>query len=211
MQSNHRFSDVGTDANLFNKASPRRWLSVMLGALLLSSAATAQAHKLNLFSYAEGDQVFIEGYFADGKKAKESKVTVHGPDQKVLLEGVTNVEGAFSFKAPQQTDLLIALNAGLGHQTEYLLTQAELTGVESAESATSTSGETPTSSAGTGAPLDDAHLRRIVRHAVAEGIKPLARELDEYKNKASLSSIIGGIGYIFGILGIVAYMKARKG
>lgn len=209
MQSHHRVSDISTDADHFNKASPRRWLSGILGALLLSTAATAQAHKLNLFSYVEGDQVFVEGYFADGKKAKESKVTVHGPDQKVLLEGVTNVEGAFSFKAPQQTNLLITLNAGLGHQTEYLLTQAELTGVESAESATS--GETPSSSAGTGVPLDDAHLRRIVRHAVAEGIKPLARELAEYKNKASLSSIIGGIGYIFGILGIVAYMKARKG
>lgn len=209
MQSNHRVSEVGTDADLFNKASPRRWLNVILGALLLSTSATAQAHKLNLFSYVEGDQVFVEGYFADGKKAKESKVTVHGPDQKVLLEGVTNVEGAFAFKAPQQTDLLLTLNAGLGHQTEYLLTKAELTGVESPESATS--GETPPSSAGTGAPLDDAHLRRVVRHAVAEGIKPLARELAEYKNKASLSSIIGGIGYIFGIFGIVAYMKARKG
>lgn len=198
-----------TNAAKMDKATPHPWLIAILGSLLLSATATVQAHKLNLFSYVEGDQVFVEGYFADGKKAKASKVTVQDSDQKVLLEGVTNVEGAFAFKAPQQTDLLITLNAGLGHQTEYLLTQAELTGVESAEGASS--GETLSSSASPGVPLDDAQLRRVVRHAVAEAIKPLAREIADFKSQASLSSIIGGIGYIFGILGIVAYMKARKG
>src|SRR3990172_285887 len=34
------------------------------------------AHKVQMFAHVEGSKVFVEGYFADGKKAKNSEVTV---------------------------------------------------------------------------------------------------------------------------------------
>ena len=36
-------------------------------------------------------------------------------------------------------------------------------------------------------------------------------KLQESSGKPGFTEIIGGIGYIIGILGIVAYFKARKG
>jgi hypothetical protein len=49
-----------------------------------------------------------------------------------------------------------------------------------------------------------------MRKAVAEGVLPLAREISELKERRGFSDIVGGIGFIVGILGIVAYLKARQ-
>jgi hypothetical protein len=45
---------------------------------------------------------------------------------------------------------------------------------------------------------------------VAEGVLPLAREISELKERRGFSDIVGGIGFIVGVLGIVAYLKARQ-
>ena len=64
-------------------------------------------------------------------------------------------------------------------------------------------------------PSDDAvpensELASIVRSAVAQANRPLAREIAELKNKARMSDIIGGVGFIVGLLGLYGYLKARK-
>ena len=51
------------------------------------------AHKVQMFAYPEGDTVFVEGYFADGKKPKKSEVMVYDNGGKVLFSGVTDDEG----------------------------------------------------------------------------------------------------------------------
>ena len=56
----------------------------------------------------------------------------------------------------------------------------------------------------------DADIEKIVRKAVNEAIKPLVRELEESQQKASLSGIVGGVGYIIGFLGLFAFIKARQ-
>src|SRR3989304_9531554 len=86
------------------------------------------AHKVQMFAYPEGDTVFVEGYFADGKKPKKSEVMVYDTEGKVLFNGVTDDEGKLSFKIPRKTDLRITLNAGMGHKAEYTLPASELGG-----------------------------------------------------------------------------------
>ena len=53
----------------------QRCIAAMAAVFLLMSP-TAFAHKLNMFAYVEGDEIFAEGYFTDGKKAKNSTITV---------------------------------------------------------------------------------------------------------------------------------------
>lgn len=191
--------------------NPAALQALTLSFCLLGSSPTL-AHKLNMFAYVEGDQVFVEGYFADGKKAKNSEIAVLQNDGKVLVESKTNEEGQFSFPVKEKTDLKIVLNAGLGHQTDYLLTAAEITGEteNGAPSGTEEEVAAATVTGGTTSALPPNQLKRIVHQAVAEAMKPLAKEIDELKNHTSVTQIVGGIGYIFGILGIVAYMQSRK-
>src|SRR4030067_2367853 len=84
------------------------------------------AHKVQMFAYTEGDTVFVEGYFADGKKAMKSEVVVYNPSGTELLRGRTDDSGQFKFKAPEKTDLRIVVDAGLGHKAEYTLPAGEL-------------------------------------------------------------------------------------
>jgi nickel transport protein len=63
--------------------------------------------------------------------------------------------------------------------------------------------------------LDEAQVQAIVEKAVekavGEAIKPLVRSFTEMTQKNSLTTIIGGIGYILGLMGIALYFKSRKG
>lgn len=204
----------------------------------------ALAHKVQMFVYPEGDKVFVEGYFADGKKPKKSEVTVYDNGGKVLFSGVTDDEGKLSFKIPQKTDLRITLNAGMGHKTEYTLPASELNGSsppssphskgEGEKMALDKGGESKgivnkggdkngALSKGASAEegrasqmnqLDEARIQAIVEkaveRAVGEAIKPLVRSFTEMTQRNSLTTIIGGIGYIIGLMGIALYFKSRR-
>jgi len=196
--------------------------SIWVTFCVFGAAPAAWGHKLNLFTYVEGTTVHVEGYFADGGKAKNSDVTVLDASQKVIASGKTDENGEYGFEVAAPADVQIMINAGLGHQAEYLLAASDF-----AETAASASGgnDSPhmtanpilaapdTAPAATPAdtPLADAApIQAIVQRAVAEGIKPLAREIDALKNKTTLQDIVSGFGYILGAFGIWAYLQARK-
>lgn len=214
-----------------NSANPRlmRAALLLVTTLLLLATLPASAHKLNMFAYAEGNEIFVEGYFADGKKAKNSAVTVFDASNSELLSGTSDGEGQFSFAIPQQSDMRITINAGMGHQTEYTLLKDELrddpevtdsnsaaspitatTGIAAINSGITTQTDegplTPTIAAN----IDPTTLRNEVERAVGKAIKPLMRELSAMRAEKSFADIVGGIGFIFGLLGIAMYFKARK-
>ncbi len=192
---------------------------VMLLFISLVFIPNTYAHKVQMFAYPEGDTVFVEGYFADGKKPKKSEVIVYDKGGKVLFNGVTDDEGKLSFKIPRKTDLRITLNAGMGHKAEYTLPASELGGSGSKEgSKTEAIDQGASSEKGQVSPvsqLDEAQIQAIVEKAVeksvGEAIKPLVRSFTEMTQKNSLTTIIGGIGYIMGLMGIAFYFKSRKG
>lgn len=194
----------------------------VVATILLLITPAAFAHKLNMFAYVEGDKIFAEGYFTDGKKAKNSGVTVYDPTNNELLTGTTDGDGQFSFAIPQQSDLRITVNAGMGHQAEYVLLKSELS--EEADAATPVVEPAATIAADsasqqnpdgpltpvTTVKLDEAAVRVEVERAVGKAIKPLMRELSEMRAEKSFSDIVGGVGFIFGLLGVFMYFKARQ-
>jgi len=192
-----------------------------IAAIFLLMSPTAFAHKLNMFAYVEGNEIFAEGYFTDGKKAKNSTITVFDAADKQLLQGTSDADGQFTFAIPQQSDLRITVNAGMGHQAEFVLLKDELseetaaTGTENEPaSALNNNNEAPaaspaqTPSATTS--LGNDAIRAEVERAVGKAIKPLMRELSTMRAEKSLADIIGGIGFIFGLFGVAMYFKSRK-
>jgi len=197
----------------------QRCIAAMAAVFLLMSP-TAFAHKLNMFAYVEGDEIFAEGYFTDGKKAKNSTITVFDAADKQLLQGTSDADGQFTFAIPQQSDLRITVNAGMGHQAEFVLLKDELSEeaagtnhepasvISSNNAATSTIAVQTTPRAATN--LDNDAIRAEVERAVGKAIKPLMRELSTMRAEKSLADIIGGIGFIFGLFGVAMYFKSRK-
>ena len=53
-------------------------------------------------------------------------------------------------------------------------------------------------------------LQAIVRSAVAQQVRPLQKELKAYKEKVMLRDIAGGLGFIFGLFGVAAWMASRR-
>ena len=185
----------------------------LLSIMLCMFGSSAYAHKVNIFAYLESDRIYVQGYFLDGKKARGGKVTVYSDSGSLLSEGVTNEEGEFAFPMPVKQGIRIVLNAGEGHQTEYSFLADELT--EGANNRAPTQGNVtgvaPASANvavgnSLGAPPADASLRR----AVAEGILPLAKEVAELKERRAVSDIIGGLGFIVGVIGLFAYFKVSR-
>lgn len=219
-----------------------RWFISWLGLTFLLLPSLGHAHKVNIFAFVEGGIVKVEGYFADGKKAGNSDVSVYGAGDKLLFKGVTDADGSISFPAPQESTIKIVLNAGLGHQSTF-----ELSGLATAPApkqeetpaakpVTKSSAkvapavvspveepghshpmgenervEVPAAPASTQPAMESAEVDAAVRRAVSAAMAPLVKEIQDSQDRASLTEIIGGVGYIFGLMGVVAYMQARKG
>jgi len=180
----------------------------------------AHAHKLNMFAFEEENQIFVEGYFSDGVKPKVGKVSVLDNAGNVLLTGETDEDGGYIFPKPSVNEYRIELVTGLGHKTALGMKAGEVVSKDESKAlgielegshAEEISAEETNSTPEVSTDISNAELRSIVKQAVAEATRPLAREISELKNKTGLSDIVGGIGFILGLLGIFAYLKARKG
>ncbi len=208
-------------------AKPLYCVLTALGILFLSEAST-WAHKVNVFAYVQGDTAIVEGYFSGNVKAQDSLVEVFDSDGKKILEGKTDTKGMYSFKLadlpPIKGDIKIVLDGGMGHKADFTLSMSDLPSsaqetrspqqkLEKEESADSSLAEARPSVH----VQDMALLKKVVEDAVDEKIQPLTKMLGnqqrllmEQKDRGpTMTEIIGGIGWILGIVGVTGYFMGR--
>jgi nickel transport protein len=168
------------------------------------------AHKVNVFAWVEGDTVFVEGYFPGGKKSQNSLVEVFNPAGAKLLEGRTNEKGEFSFKIPERTDLTIVLTASMGHKNDFIVPASDFQEGASAPSS-------PAQSVTQSAKDSSAHkaglsqLEGMIDRALDRKLAPVIKLIrDTRREGPTIAEIVGGIGYIFGLFGLVMYLKSRN-
>lgn len=193
------------------------WIITVCVAVL--SASTVYAHKVSVFGWVDGDQIYVEGRISGGKKPVGAKIEVFNKQGKLLHEGVTDRQGAYHFKIPETADLNIILKAGLGHQAEWMIPKEDLL-VSRDESHSyspvrSQPTELPDSSDATVKGeingLTAADIERIVDRALDRKIKPVMAELaDRQNSEPDIRDILGGLGYILGLIGLTAYLRYRK-
>ena len=87
----------------------------------LLCATSAWSHKVHVFAWVEGDKVYTESFFSNGKKAMNAPIEVFDGNGKLILSGKTDKSGSFTFKLPLCKDMRIVLNASEGHRAEYRL------------------------------------------------------------------------------------------
>ncbi|WP_457574823.1 hypothetical protein [Desulfolithobacter sp.] len=201
-------------------------------------AGPALAHKVRIFAYGEGDSILGETAFSGGRAPKNSEIIVKDATSgKTLLTTRTDDRGEFSFPIPEEAkqrglDLLIVVNVGEGHRGQWKLTADEYLDQPPTPSPSSAPGPTPVtdtvhragpdpaiSPAARGATtvgrtpdvaVDETMLRRVVEEALDKKLGPIKRMLAESRDQGPrVQDILGGIGYLIGLAGIMAYFKAN--
>lgn len=180
---------------------------------LLFYASTSYGHKVYLFAWAEDGKIYTESYLSGNKKVKDGKIRVFDSKGNELLNGKTDENGEFSFKIPEIADLRIVLEAPMGHGAEYLFKKSEFSPdhTHAAEAVSDPYVEKTHK-----APLEmitgEDQLRKEFEEILDARLKPVMRELAKLREDKGpgITEVIGGIGYILGIMGIIAYMRSRK-
>lgn len=199
-----------------------RILLPLVLALLTHTAALA--HRVNVFAYVEGGDVVVECSYSKSKRVNRGAVEVLSLQSgETLLAGETDEAGRFRFPVPEAarrtgSGLRIVLRAGEGHQNEWVVDAAEFmaAGPESAmaagEAQTAGNREAPAAtSVEAPAALSRGDVEEIVNAALDAKLAPIRRAvLERTEEGPGLREIIGGIGWIFGLVGLAAYFKGRS-
>jgi nickel transport protein len=184
-----------------------------LTACLAAVPAAVQAHKVSIFAYVDGDTVYTLSKFSGGKKVKKGRIEVYDSENNKLLDGLTDDQGEFAFKIPKKAALHVVLVAGTGHKNYWDIPLEEISGMADEPPAGKAITPTVDKQAGATPPavMDSGALQAAIEKALDRKLKPVMRLLAESQQKGpSLSEILGGIGYIIGLVGIAAYFKSRR-
>ena len=202
-----------------------RWIKGILVLFVFAvsyffAVNAACAHKAIIFAWVEGDTIYTESKFSGGKKVKKGDIIVYDLQGNRLVEGKTNEQGEFSFKIPKKTTLKIVIQAGTGHRGEWTLPveeMGEVTSQQSVQAETRKTGEpasvktekqTPPVSASKLSPDD---IQLAVEKALDKKLKPVMKKLAESQQRGpTVNDILGGIGYILGLVGIAGYFHYRR-
>jgi nickel transport protein len=150
---------------------------------------------------------------------RNGQIEVFDNQDKLLLEGQTDEKGTFAFQTPAITDLTIVLTAGMGHRSTWRLSAAELGGETSVKAEASTLEPAPaavnahgkSAATETEPGLTAADVEKIVARQLEARLQPLTRMIAASQDQGpSLSDILGGVGYIIGLVGLSAYLRYRK-
>mgnify|MGYP003620369162 FL=1 len=208
---------------------------VVLAAFILGTAVSAQAHRVNIFAWTEGNEVVAECGFNGGNKVKQGQVVIFDAATGAkVAEGRTDDLGVYRFPISAEGKahgVRIVIKAGEGHQNEWTVDAAELATIQPGTAATSAPAVSPAvapaaastlqpqaapkadkSPAQQTANISAAEMQNIVNTALDAKLGPIRKELAEMRvARPGFSEIFGGIGWLVGLAGIALYFKGRRG
>lgn len=183
-------------------------------------------HKVNVIAHIEGETIVVRADLGKQIKAVGCAVRVYDDKGTKVLEGKTDQEGTYSFNlkdlSPTNTDLKIVLEAPGGHRAHCILGRSELPDLTTL----SRDPGRPDKERFPGEKSYEGAMQfqepKIIKEAVAEvlesNLKPMTamlltqqRMLVELKQQGpSFRDVVGGIGWIMGLVGLAAYFLSRS-
>lgn len=195
--------------------------------LLLCFSGVGLAHRVNIFAYADGDAILVECSFSKSQKVRHGKLIFTDlATGATLLEGTTDEQGLFRFRPEPEFlktghGVNILLNAGEGHQSDWQVSPEELAALSPSGEATPREArpaatpspdtrEIETRPAATPSP-DARELEALIGRVMDAKLAPIKQSLARQEDRGpSLKDVIGGLGWILGLLGLATYMKYRR-
>ncbi|MBD3326897.1 hypothetical protein GF339_20095 [candidate division KSB3 bacterium] len=200
---------------------------VAVALILLGNSLPSEAHKVKMFAAAEGNVITGYVYYTTGGNPKDAHVGVQDTAGNPLAEVTADENGEFTFTAEYKRDYVFVLELADGHRTTFTLTAEELPdtlpAVPDALPVPANTKETSTPAEPTPMPVAQTvpsqapspsialeELEPMIEKAVSKQIRPLREQLERYEEKIRLHDILGGIGYILGLMGLGYFLGARR-
>ncbi|MCF4167400.1 cobalt ABC transporter permease [Zavarzinia compransoris] len=177
-------------------------LSLLLAFLVAS--APAQAHKVIASVFPSGSAIEGEIGFSNGDMATNQLVEIFDGAGTRIGETHTDDDGFFTYTPTQAVTHVFKANMGAGHVAEVVMDAAEIAAIMGKAAPA----DAPPAAAA--ATVEGTALSEAIAAAVRDEIRPLRREIDAYKEKNDLQSVLGGMGYIAGLFGLGFFLAARR-
>ncbi len=181
-------------------------LLVLTVSVASLSAQIALAHKTSVFAHAHGKEIHGEVIAGGDTPMSGARITAFGPLGEILGETVADDKGEFMLTVTQRCDWKIVAS-GDGHQASYTVLMDELPADLPAGAS-----DTHDHAHDDGHTHDDGHAHtHELEQAVGENgdlprqVLALRRDIEELRNELRWQDIIGGVGYILGLMGIAFY------
>ncbi len=195
-------------------------IAIFFGVALVLTRPRADAHSMNMFAYVEGSEVHGEVFARGGTPFIGAKITAYGPDGETLGETKTDDEGNFSLPATKRCAWRVVAKTDDGHQAEYTVPAEEFSAsLPAAEAAPSEPAEPTTPPSEAAEEPASPQAASVAPPATANGetedlarqISALRRELHQVREDLRWQDMIGGVGYILGLMGLSFYfLGVRK-
>ncbi len=216
----------------------RRPFVLAVLAAFLSLAGEGKAHRVNVFAFVDGDAIQVECGFSGSRNVKNGRLEITDRETgETIAEGTTDEAGRFRFRPSDAFlatghGLNIRLFAGAGHQDDWKIAPEELQALSrsapqnvppiAADAATAPPGRDAAkaepaapapggSEAAAHSSVDTARLEAIIGEIVEAKLAPVKQALLRQQDASpGFRDIVGGIGWILGLLGVATYMKYRR-
>lgn len=217
-------------SNPLNMHDIRAYLIVITTLATFFYTSIASGH--NVVSGAYTDGMIIEGEigFSNGDMAEAgSPVKIFDEAGNLIAELQLTEGGVFRYEATTLMQHVIEVDLSAGHvakmviEADELIDTIKLTGMPvlntpqsdlataNTETVTDNSSESQkTIGVMHNSFISAEQLQSIVRSAVAQQIRPLQKELRAYKEKVMFRDITGGLGFIFGLFGVAAWLASKR-
>ncbi len=194
-----------------------RWpLLALMICIATSMPRTASAHKMYVFAAVQGDRIEGEVYYQGGDPAPDAKIIVTGPDGTTLNQAVADQEGRFRFEPRWNMDYRIVADAGFGHRAEYTVPADELPAdlpALGADPSVDKPATKPSAAPSTDSPTPihepPSDLASEIA-ALSQQISALRRDLERWQARLRTQDVLGGIGYLLGLMGLGSYLLRNK-
>lgn len=181
--------------------------AVLATLILAVIANSAFAHRVLLDAVSRDRYIAGRALFGAGKPCADAAVqVVRVSSGETVVESRTDLDGRFEAGGLTSGEYDVVVDAGFGHVSRMRLTVAAAD-TEQAAGGSSESGGSSGSGAAAELEVDDmAMLRRLIR----EEIEPLRHRLLSLEQQTRFRDVLGGIGFIVGIVGLYAWTLARR-
>lgn len=200
---------------------------VIIMCLLLFICVThSYAHRINVFCYVEKTKIKCYSKFSTGSKVKKGSYKVYAND-KLLFEGYGDDNGNFFYEIPKDLldnpqDIKIECIAEMGHKNYWIIKKYEYSNISKQNEKIDQSSfneddlfqdndNKNTNHNYTETNINIKDLENIIERIISREIAPIKMDISEMKeHKTDIRDILGGIGYILGIMGIILYFKSKS-
>ncbi len=224
---------VGCTTPLRREKSAKKTLNAALVALvafLMIVPQGAQAHRVNLFAWFDGENIVGRAYYSNGRPALEAVLKVKKEDSTESFHLKTDKEGRFSFTPKGPGNYELVLQAGQGHMAKAVVKVKSAATVKVEKGSKAMQGKADTQGAfyeeKEGPPEKNAVIKGVpgslrncqdmektLDRLLRRRLKPIQQELEALamsQSRVTLKDVISGLGYILGIVGIWAYLLSRR-